>query len=405
MTTSINKQIGCVFLIIGTSLGGGILAIPMILSYFGIIIGCIVMFLMWLLMTYSTLAVAEACLHFEKGISYLGLAHKLFKKPGIILVYICAFGILYGMLAAYISAIGASFESLLDINYIIIEIGFVIIFGGFILKGTGHAEWLNRVFLTLKLIIILFTIIQLFKSLQLVNLDKYDFSNFKELIIALPILATTFSAHIIVPTVVNYVGPHAKDIRRIIIVASLMILLIYICWIIAIFGNIAIYGDKNSFATILSGSLSNQDSVTQLIYILKANIKSPEIITLIYGFISISVTTAFITLSLALKDLILDRFKMNSLSKINKNILLGFLLFILPIVLNYYFKQLFLIALSVVGLFSLIMLVSCPLNMVRILRNKNYKLIYSSMKNKTLNIVVLTIAIVIIIFQIISYIL
>ncbi|API86548.1 aromatic amino acid transport family protein [Francisella uliginis] len=402
---SINKQIGCIFLIIGTSLGGGILAIPMILSYFGIFIGCLIMFLMWLLMTYSTLAVAEACLHFEKGISYLGLAHKLFKKPGIILVYICAFGILYGMLAAYISAIGSSFESLLDINYIFIEIGFVIIFGGFILKGTGHAEWLNRIFLTLKLIIILFTIIQLFKSIQLVNLDKYGFSNFKELIIALPILATTFSAHIIVPTVVNYVGPYPKDIRRIIMVASMIILLIYICWITAIFGNIAIYGDKNSFASILSGSLSSEDSVTQLIYILKANIKSPEIITLIYGFISISVTTAFITLSLALKDLILDRFKMNSLSKINKNILLSFLLFILPIILNYYFKKLFLIALSVVGLFSLIMLVSCPLNMVRILRNKDYKLIYSSMKNKTLNAIALIIAIVIIIFQLISYLL
>lgn len=402
---SINKQIGCIFLIIGTSLGGGILAIPMILSYFGILIGCIIMFLMWLLMTYSTLAVAEACLHFEKGISYLGLAHELFKKPGIILVYICAFGILYGMLAAYISAIGSSFESLLDINYILIEIGFVIIFGGFILKGTGHAEWLNRIFLTLKLIIILFTIIQLFKSIQLVNLDKYGFSNFKELIIALPILATTFSAHIIVPTVVNYVGPHPKDIRRIIMVASMIILLIYICWITAIFGNIAIYGDRNSFASILSGSLSSEDSVTQLIYILKANIKSPEIITLIYGFISISVTTVFITLSLALKDLILDRFKMNSLSKVNRNILLSFLLFILPIILNYYFKKLFLIALSVVGLFSLIMLVSCPLNMVRILRNKEYSLIYSSMKNKALNAVALTIAIVIIIFQLISYLL
>lgn len=115
--TSINKQIGSIFLIIGTSLGGGILAIPMILSSFGVVIGCIIMFLMWLLMTYSTLAVAEACLHFESGISYLGLAHKLFKKPGVILVYICAFGILYGMLAAYISAIGSSFESLLDINY------------------------------------------------------------------------------------------------------------------------------------------------------------------------------------------------------------------------------------------------------------------------------------------------
>lgn len=402
--TSINKQIGCIFLIIGTSLGGGILAIPMILSYFSAIIGSIIMFLMWLLMTYSTLAVAEACLHFEKGISYLGLAHKLFKKPGIVLVYICAFGILYGMLAAYISAIGSSFESLLNINYIVIEISFVIIFGGFILKGTGSAEWLNRVFLSAKLIIILFTIILLFKSIRLTNLDSYSFSNYEQLIIALPILATTFSAHIIIPSVVNYLGPYPKDIRRIIIIASLIILAIYICWIISIFGNIAIYGSKNSFAEILK-SLSSEDSVTQLIYILKANIKFSEIISFIYAFITISVTTAFITLSLALKDLILDRFKMTSLSKLNKNIMLSFLLFMLPIILNYYFKKLFLIALSVVGLFSLIMLVSCPLYMVRILRKRNHQIIYKSMQNSKLNNFALFSAVIIIIFQIIDYIL
>lgn len=402
--TSINKQIGCIFLIIGTSLGGGILAIPIILSYFSAIIGSIIMFLMWLLMTYSTLAVAEACLHFEKGISYLGLAHKLFKKPGIVLVYICAFGILYGMLAAYISAIGSSFESLLNINYIVIEISFVIIFGGFILKGTGSAEWLNRVFLSVKLIIILFTIILLFKSIRLTNLGSYSFSNFEQLIIALPILATTFSAHIIIPSVVNYLGPHPKDIRRIIIIASLIILAIYICWIISIFGNIAIYGSKNSFAEMLK-SLSSEDSVTQLIYILKANIKSSEIISFIYAFITISVTTAFITLSLALKDLILDRFKMTSLSKLNKNIMLSFLFFMLPIILNYYFKKLFLIALSVVGLFSLIMLVSCPLYMVRILRKHNYQIIYKSMQNSKLNNFALFSVVIIIIFQIIDYIL
>lgn len=161
---------------------------------------------------------------------------------------------------------------------------------------------------------------------------------------------------------------------------------------------------KNSFAEILK-SLSSEDSVTQLIYILKANIKSSEIISFIYSFITISVTTAFITLSLALKDLILDRFKMANLSKINKNILLSFLLFMLPIILNYYFKKLFLIALSIVGLFSLIMLVSCPLYMVRILRKRNYQIIYKSMQNSKFNNLALLSAAVIIIFQIVDYIL
>ncbi|MDE4938183.1 aromatic amino acid transport family protein, partial [Francisella tularensis] len=112
------------------------------------------------------------------------------------------------------------------------------------------------------------------------------FSNFKQLIISLPFLDTTFSAHIIIPSVVNYVGPHQKHIRRIIIIASFIILAIYICLIISIFGNIAIYGSKNSFAEILK-SLSSEDSVTQLIYILKANILSSDIISFIYSFITI----------------------------------------------------------------------------------------------------------------------
>ncbi|MDE5007263.1 amino acid transporter, partial [Francisella tularensis subsp. holarctica] len=77
---------------------------------------------------------------------------------------------------------------------------------------------------SLKLIIILFTIIVLLRSLHLTNLGIYIFSNFKQLIKALPILATTFSAHIIIPIDVNYVGQHPKQIRRIIIIAAYIIL-------------------------------------------------------------------------------------------------------------------------------------------------------------------------------------
>lgn len=75
----------------------------------------------------------------------------------------------------------------------------------------------------------------------------------------------------------------------------------------------------------------------------------------------------------------------------------------LPIILNYYFKKLFLIALSIVGLFSLIMLVSCPLYMVRILRKRNYQIIYKSMQNSKFNNLALLCTIIIIIFQTVDY--
>ncbi len=399
---SVSKQIGSIFLIIGTSLGGGILAIPMLLSYFGAIPGTIIMFLLWLLMTYSTLAIAEACQHFEKGISFLGLAHKLFGRFGIVLVYICSFGILYGMLTAYISATGSTFQSIFGLNHITSELLFVAIFGAFILKGTKHAEWLNRFFLSTKLIIIIIALVLLLKTVNIQYLELSSFDNLKQLCITLPVLATTFSAHVIIPTVRNYVGDNPKEIRRIIMIASLIILSIYTLWIITIFGNIAIFGGENSFQTFLANH-SSQDAVIQFLAILKVNIDSHFIITAVYTFISISVTTAFITLSLALKDLILDRSKIKDITNPKRTIILSFLLFILPIIINYYFEKLFLMALSVVGLFSLIMLVTCPLNMVRLLRNQGYALIYSSMKNRFLNIFAITVSITIIIFQILDY--
>jgi amino acid permease len=148
---------------------------------------------------------------------------------------------------------------------------------------------------------------------------------------------------------------------------------------------------------------TNADTVAQFLSILKLNLSNTFVVTAIYTFISISVTTAFITLSLALKDLILDKSKIKYITNPKRNIILSFLLFILPIMINYYFEQLFLIALSVVGLFSLIMLVTCPLNMVRILRNRGYNLIYTSMKSRTLNILAITISVTIIIFQIVDY--
>ncbi|MDE4959551.1 amino acid transporter, partial [Francisella tularensis subsp. holarctica] len=73
--------------------------------------------------------------------------------------------------------------------------------------------------------------------------------------------------------------------------------------------------------------------------------------------------------------------------------------------LIYYFKKLFLIAVSIVGLLSLIMMVSSPLYMVRILRKRNYQIIYKSMQNSQFNNLALLSAAVIIIFLIVEYIL
>ncbi|MFC4892277.1 amino acid permease [Pseudofrancisella aestuarii] len=400
---SINKQIGCIFLILGTSLGGGILAIPMLLSYFGTIPGIIIMFLVWLLMTYSTLAIAEACMHFERGISFLGLAHKTFGKFGIVLVYICSFGILYGMLTAYIAAIGQTYSNIFNFSVLFSQILFIILFGFFILKGTTHAEWLNRIFLSIKLIIIIFVLALLISQAKLDNLGDYELSNIKELFIVIPVLATTFSAHVIIPTIRNYVGDYPKELRRIILIASFIILAIYSLWVVAIFGNISINEGDKSFKFFLEKD--SMMSVSEFLNILKVNLGNGLVTKALFAFIAISVTTAFITLSLSLRDLILDKSNIEKLKPVVKNILLIGLLFGIPIVIDYCFNKIFIMALSIVGLLALIMLVACPLNMVRILRKSGLKLKYKIMENKFINGLALAVSLIIIFLQLLDYLL
>ena len=400
--TSLSKQIGCIFLIIGTSLGGGILAIPMLLSYFGAIPGTIIMFVIWLLMTYSTLAVAEACQHYDIGISYIGLSHKLFGKVGQLTVYICAFGILYGMLTAYISAMGSTFNEYFGVDPKIVELIFVIIFAFFILKGTSSAEILNRVFLTLKLIIIISVIVGLILHMNPILLLKTANPNMEQMAMVMPVLATTFSAHIVIPTVRNYIGNKSDDIRRVIMIASFIILAIYVLWIIAIFGCIPIHGTNTSFAHFTSHDASL--SVEEFLKIISVNIDDKIVTNALFTFIALSVTTAFIALSLSLRDLYLDRFeKLRNVSIVPKTVILTILLFCIPLLINFTFANIFLKMLSIVGLFALVMLVSCPLNMVRLLRNKGNKLIYPSMSVKFLNRLALTVSGLIIALQLIDY--
>ena len=400
--TSLSKQIGCIFLIIGTSLGGGILAIPMLLSYFGAIPGTIIMFVIWLLMTYSTLAVAEACQHYDIGISYIGLSHKLFGKVGQLIVYICAFGILYGMLTAYISAMGSTFNEYFGIDSKIVELIFVVIFAFFILKGTSSAEILNRVFLTLKLIIIMSVIIGLIFHMNPILLLKTANPNMEQMAMVMPVLATTFSAHIVIPTVRNYIGDKSDDIRRVIMISSFIILAIYVLWIIAIFGCIPIHGTNTSFAHFTSHDASL--SVEEFLKIISVNIDDKIVTNALFAFIALSVTTAFIALSLSLRDLYLDRFeKLRNVSIVPKTVILTILLFCIPLLINFTFANIFLQMLSIVGLFALVMLVSCPLNMVRLLRNKGNKLIYPSMNVKFLNRLALTVSGLIIALQLIDY--
>src|SRR5579864_3416158 len=113
---SLNRQIGAILMIIGTEVGAGILALPILVAHFGFLIGAVLLVTIWLLMTYTTFVICDINLSMPAGASFAGMANRFFGYTGRVIVWVFFILILYPILIAYISAAGSAFNEILNIS-------------------------------------------------------------------------------------------------------------------------------------------------------------------------------------------------------------------------------------------------------------------------------------------------
>lgn len=57
--SSFNKQFGAIFILIGTEVGAGVLALPLVVANFGFLYGCALLVIAWLIMMYTTFLICK----------------------------------------------------------------------------------------------------------------------------------------------------------------------------------------------------------------------------------------------------------------------------------------------------------------------------------------------------------
>ncbi|HJO93586.1 MAG TPA: aromatic amino acid transport family protein [Victivallales bacterium] len=365
--TLINRQIGSVFLIMGTEIGAGIQALPLLIAPLGIVLGSVLLIIFWAIMLYTALLICEATYFMDGNSTFASMAKNHFGKSGKFLMLIIFWFTLSSIIMAYISAAGSTFSYILSEPTYLASILFVIIFGIVIILGTKVVDYINRTLLSITIVALLVAIISLLESLKFVNLQTSV--NSSKVIYVLPAIATAFIVHNIIPSISTYLCYNKKSLKRVVIIGSLIPLIIYVVWIFSIYGNIPQLGPEG-FESIFT---SNGANVSNLLNLIAINTSSKVTLDLINFIVIMSITAAFLGASISFFHFNQDILNRNQKSILNHFIVPAIITFIIPLFFVLRFPNIFISALKYAGIGAIILFIIFPVLITKIqLRSKKY---------------------------------
>ncbi len=366
----INRTIGSVFILIGSAIGAGMLALPLVGAAAGFYFSTILLILIWLLMTFTALLTLEINLAFKPYENSFGtMAKATLGRPGQIITWLSYLLLLYATTAAYIdgstSLLGLVLTRFMHIKiplYINI-IAITLVFGTIVFLGTRLVDFFMRSLLSIKGILLIIGIAVLIPYVDVSKLAHQE-SSLKYLAIAAPIFLNAFGFHFVIPSIANYSSRRPKILQWVIITASTIPLIIYIFWLFVTFGIVPLHGDL-SFATIAH----TNSTVGGLVQTLVTLARSKTTLVCVNLFADIAMTTSFLGVALGLFDFLADGFKRSN--AYTGRFQTALLTFIPPLIFALFYQHGFLLALEYSAIFAVILEIFLPALMVYQLRRSN----------------------------------
>lgn len=347
-----SKFIGSLLLLIGTMIGAGMLALPLVSATSGIVLSGIYLFGIWALMTVTGLLVLEVNLALPAtGCSFSSMAEKTLGRSGKIIVWISCLLLLYALTSAYIagaasliSSFFATFTACKVPNFISAII-FTLIFGGAVFWSTKVTDYTNRSLLSIKGVLLLVSLALLLPHIHFEFLQaKHNFVPGKLFFTIVPIFLCAFGYHTVIPSLRIYIGDKPKELRRMIILGTLIAFVVYFLWLIAILGVVPL--------------VQMHGSIGDLIQVIAYLIHNNWVTVGINGFSNIAMTTSFLGVTLGLFDFLADGLKRQNTRFGRAQTAL--FTFLPPLIFVFYFPQGFVMALKYGAIFVTIITVILP---------------------------------------------
>ena len=353
-----SRIIGSIFILAGTTIGAGMLALPLTSAGLGFATSVTVMVVIWALMAYTGLLMLELHQHVPMTATLHGLAEAFLGWKGRLAATISMLFLLYALCAAYIAGGGA----LLQQRFIGLVPGapefsgilvFTLIIGVVVSLGTSKVDILNRILFVLKLVVLLFTMVMLTPAVSGARLLDLPLEQ-GLLIAAIPVVFTSFGFHSCIPSLVRYVNKDMAALKKIIVFGSSLPLVVYIIW------------QGLSFGAVGQAALMENSDLPQFVNSIAAVLQSNWVEASIFLFADLALATSFLGVSLGLFDFLAEKFKRpdNKRGRAQS----GLLTFLPPLVFALFYPQGFIMALGYAAIALVVIAIILPVLMVRKVR-------------------------------------
>jgi len=350
-----SRILGGALLIAGTSLGAGMLALPLATAASGFFHSISLFIAMWLLTVMAAYYLLETNLCLPEGSNLISMAQATLGWPGQALTWLVYLLFLYTLISAYIAGGGDLLHFLTESIHLhtpawVDTVLFTGLLGYVVYRDITTVDWVNRGLMLVKMLAYLTLVILI---LPHVHLRYLEFGSFSKLKSAVMFVVVSFGYSIIIPSLRRYLHSDEKAIKATILLGSSLALICYLLWDLAVQGSIPSYGIGGLVHISTSGH-----ATSELTEVLSTGLGSKSIARAAHLFTSICITTSFLGVSLCLADFLTDGFKLKRTK--HHRYLVTALCFLPPLTLVLLFPNTFIVGLKYAGILCLILLLIIP---------------------------------------------
>ncbi len=257
------------FLVVGTAIGAGILALPITTATSGFGGSTLSLIICWAFMTNAAYYMLKVRLCFEGEADLTKMTTTMLGKGGKYFTEVSYLLLLFALVSVYIIVGSAWTESMLEnvipfeLSSSVVQWGFTMIIALLIFSGLGCLSLVNTFVASGMLVALMFIITLSAPDIEIHNVQSV---NLAEVPWTFPMILTTLGFSIILPSIAPYLGDSKRQLLKVITGGSLIILATYLLWELVSFG-------------VLGGQLldlaGSQDKGTEVIHSLSEKVQAP----------------------------------------------------------------------------------------------------------------------------------
>lgn len=341
-----NKILGSALIIAGTTIGAGMLAMPLTSAGMGFGMTVVLLGGLWALLTYTGLLFMEVYQTAkEKEVGVATLAEQYFGMTGRGLATFSLLVLLYALLAAYITGGGSLLSGILPVmgdEATTSKVGillFTFILGTFVVIGIKGVDGITRLMFLGKIVAFIFVLLMMLPKAKLENLTAVPLDNLL-VISAIPIFFTSFGFHVIMGSINSYLDADIRKIRLAVLIGTLIPLSAYLLWQLATHGVLS----QSEFVALVK-----QDPTLNGLVKATAQITGSTILgEAVRLFSALALITSFLGVAMGIFEGVGDLLKRFNLP--SNRVVLTPLTFIPPLVFALFYPNGFIAALGYAGL-------------------------------------------------------